>query len=136
MAIPLILFGGWKPLQRRYPDIPLEVERTFSGSSMYFGHSLFGFYRQCVDVSVSAQGLRLSIGGVSSRFFLPAMVIDWCDIQQCTRTRMGFVGEALKFRLRGWPSPIYVGRFLWKYGDVCENLIGRWRSAQDEPRNP
>ena len=131
MGISTILFGGWSSLQRLYPDSPVEVERTYAGSSLYFGHSLFGCYRRCVDVSVSPHGLRLSVRWLSSSFLLPPITIGWRDIEECVQTRFGFVGDALKLRIRGWPRPVYVGRFLWKYGDVCQYVIDRWRKTKD-----
>jgi hypothetical protein len=133
MDISTLLFGGWKALHQLCPDRPVDVERTYSGSSLYFGHSVFGFYGRCVGVSVSAYGLRLSVRGLSSKYLLPPIAISWQDIEQCTRTRFGLVGDALKVRVRGWPRPIYVGRFLWKYGDVYEYVINRWNTVNEKP---
>ena len=125
------LFGGWNRLQRLYPDRPMEAERTYSGSSLYFGHSLFGSYRRCIDVSVGVLGLRVSIRFISSKHFLPPFIITWPDIMRCESARMGLVGEALKLWVRGWPHPVYLGRFLWKYGDVCADIRKRWDVARE-----
>ena len=120
------LFGGWTRLQRLHPDRPMKVDRTFAESSLYFGRSLMGSYRRCVDVSVGPHGLRIAIRWLSSRYFLPPIVVAWPDILRCDPAKMGFVGEAVKLSIRGWPNPLYVGRFLWKYGDVCREIRDRW----------
>jgi hypothetical protein len=130
MHLPTKLFGGWTRLQRLYPDRPMDVERTYSGSSLYFGHSLFGSYRRCIAVSVGSLGLRVRVQFVSSKHFLPAFVIAWSDITRCEPARMGLAGEAVKLWLAGWPHPLYLGRFLWKYGDVCGEIRRRWELAQ------
>jgi len=104
----------------------MEVERTYSGSSLYFGHSLFGSYRRCIDVSVCSLGLRVSVPFLSSKHVLPPIVIAWPDIVRCESARLGFVGEAIKLWVRGWPHPLYLGRFLWKYGDACGDIQKRW----------
>jgi hypothetical protein len=133
MNLLIFLFGGWKSLQCLYPDRPFEAERICSWSSMYFGHSLLGSYRGCVEVAINAHGLRLRVPGLLWSSVLPPIVFDWQDIEECTQTRFGLVGNALKIRLKGWPRPIYVGRFLWKYGDVYKDVIERWRLSQIEP---
>jgi hypothetical protein len=130
MQVLTHLFGGWNRLQRLYPDRPMEVERTYSGSSLYFGHSLFGSYRRCIDVSIGALGLRVRVRCLSSKYFLPPFVITWPDITRCEATRMGFVGEAVKLCVGGWSHPLYLGRFLWKYGDVCREIQRRWELAR------
>jgi hypothetical protein len=67
---------------------------------------------------------------VSSKHFLPAILVGWPDIEQCDKRKFGLVGEALKLKVRGWPSPVWVGRFLGKYGDVCEQIKQRWHTAR------
>jgi hypothetical protein len=133
MSVLRFVFGGWNELQRLYPDTPMEIERTYSGSSLRFGHSLFGYYGRCLDVSFGSRGLRMSVRYLSSRHFLPPIVIGWSDIERCDLTRFGLVGEAIKLSIRGWPSPLIVGRFLGKYGDVCALLKQRWQIAQKCP---
>jgi hypothetical protein len=133
MSVLRFLFGGWNGLHRLYPDTPMEIERTYSGSSLRFGHSLLGYYGRCLDVSVGTRGLRMSVRYLSSRHFLSPIVIEWGDIERCDPTRFGLVGEAIKLRIRGWPSPVILGRFLGKYGDVCGLIKQRWQMARKGP---
>jgi len=131
MNVLIFLFGGWRSLQRLYPDRPFEAERVCQWSSMYFGHSLFGSYRRCVEVAINAHGLRLSVPLLSS-FILPPMVFGWQDLEECDRTRFRLLTEGIKIRLKGWPRPIYIGNFPWKYDDLCKDVIERWRLSQIE----
>ena len=72
----------------------------------------------------------MSVPLLSSKHVLPPIVITWPDIMRCESARIGLVGEAIKLSIRGWPDPLYLGRFLWKYGDVCGDIQKRWDLAR------
>lgn len=95
MSILRPLFGGWGAVARLYPDREIEIERTYSESSLYFGGSLLGSYRSCISVSVGPMGLRLRVPVISSSWMLPPIVIGWTDIERCDLARFGLYGDAL-----------------------------------------
>lgn len=130
MNLLRLLRGGWNALARLYPDCEIGIDKTDSESSLYFGGSLLGCYRSCVSVSVGPVGLRLRVPVLSSKWTLPPIVIGWADIERCDAARFGLHGDALKLWVRGWRHPIYLGRFLWKYGEVCSELKERWNTVR------
>ena len=134
MNVLSLLFGGWSALARLYPDREIAIDQTYSESSLYFGGSLLGSYRSCISVSVGPTGLRLRVPVVSSKWILPPIVVGWSDIERCDSARFGLHGDALKLWIRGWRYPVYLGRFLWKYGEVCSELKKRWNMVRSQER--
>lgn len=123
------LFKGWGALRRLYPDQDLVVDRTFSESSLDLGGSLFGRFSMCIDVEVGDYGIRLSVVVLSVGPLRSPIVLPWTAIESCTRARLWWFFEALRITVQGWPEPILLGRFLWKYGDAYSYIIKRWQQA-------
>ena len=119
-----------------YPDRDIVVDRSFSESSLYFSGSLFGYFGRCIDVAVGSYGIRLSVAVFGVGPLRLPIVLPWNAIESCTPARFGWVGDALRITVRGWPCPIVLGRFLRRYGDVCSYAIDRWRQVggQDQHR--
>ena len=84
----------------------------------------------CIDVDVGDYGIRLSVVVLSVGPLRWPIVLPWTTIESCTRARLWLFFDAFRITVRGWPEPILLGRFLWKYGDAYSYIIKRWQQAR------